>query len=186
MEKKKNKNNVLLIIGLVLLIVVIGVGYASLYENLEINGTANIGKSTWSITFDNIQPVTGSVTPSTPPYVMGETTTLSYTVALNKPGDFYEFRVDVVNEGSLSAALTSQTLTGGESYNFIIHDVKMVSGSNLIAVPSDLVLAPHGETGDTITLDVKVEYDRENASAEYLSATIPPINLQYAMNFEQA
>ena len=133
MEKKKNKNNVLLIIGLVLLIVVIGVGYASLYENLEINGTANIGKSTWSITFDNIQPVTGSVTPSTPPYVMGETTTLSYTVALNKPGDFYEFRVDVVNEGSLSAALTSQTLTGGESYNFIrIIGIPSFDGKNEI------------------------------------------------------
>ena len=59
-SKKKNNSNTLLVIGLLLLFVVIGVGYAALSSVLQINGTANIGRSSWNVHFENVQVTQGS------------------------------------------------------------------------------------------------------------------------------
>jgi len=44
-------------------------------------------------------------------------TSLSFGVTLDKPGDFYEFQVDAVNDGTLDAMLSiiSTTVTSGGS-----------------------------------------------------------------------
>ena len=185
-KEKKDKNNGLLVVGLLLLVVVIGVGYAALQSTLNINGTANIGTNTWNIYFTNISVTNGSVTATTEPEVIGtSTTTLTYGVTLNQPGDFYEFTVDVVNGGTINAALSSQSLTGAEDYNFIKYTVTLADGS---AVPSNLSLAGGNGTnpGGSTTLKVRVEYDRETVNTNNVSLTIPPLTLTYQMNFVQA
>ena len=186
-NKKKDKNNVLLIVGLLLLIVVMGVGYAVLQTNLNINGTANIGTNTWNVHFANVQVTTGSVTATTAPQVMGTSTiTVNYGVTLDKPGDFYEFTVDVVNGGTIDAVLDSQTLTGVSSeYNFIKYTVTKADGT---AVPDNLSLTGGDGTnpGQSVKLKVRVEYDKNAASASTVSMTVPTLSLAYQMKFVQA
>ncbi len=184
-KNKKDKNNVLLVIGVLLVIVVIGVGYAALETTLNINGTANIGTNTWNIYFDNVQVSDGSVDTDYDPQTSGTTTiSVSYNVTLQKPGDFYEFTIDVVNGGTIDAALQSQTLAGAESYDFINYTVTKADGS---AVPSDLVLTGgDGSTpGQSVKLKVRVEYDKNAVSNSNVSLNISPLALTYQMKFVQ-
>ncbi len=180
--KKKDKNNTLLVVGLLLLIGIIGVGYAALSQVLNINGTANIGRSSWNVHFDNVHVNEESVEAEEDPYTISNTTTLNYETTLNVPGDFYEFNVDVVNTGSITAQLNSTTLSGAESYPFIVYTVKMLDGGSKVDVPTDLTL----EQNDSVTLVVRVEYSRELADPSLLNTSIGPLSLTYQMNFVQA
>ena len=51
---KKNKRNRGLVVLLLLLILGISIGYATISSNLTINTIANIGKAKWDVHFDNI------------------------------------------------------------------------------------------------------------------------------------
>ena len=62
----------------------------------------------WDIHFENVDPTPGSVTPVTAPVSDNETTTeMTYAVNFTKPGDFYEFTVDIVNDGTIDAMIDS-------------------------------------------------------------------------------
>ncbi len=181
-EKKSDKNNILLVIGLLLLVAIIGIGYAALNQTLNITGTANIGTSTWDVHFENYSSRTASnVVPTTAPSTTGSPTTLSYIVNLNVPGDVYEFQVDVKNAGTLPATLSSVSKAGAESYNFIVYTVKMVSGSNLVDVPTNLTIAANS----SVTLVVRVEYSRDLVDESTVGTSIPALNLTYQMDFVQ-
>lgn len=181
-SKKKNNSNTLLVIGLLLLFVVIGVGYAALSSVLQINGTANIGRSSWNVHFENVAITSGSVDTDDEPYTASNTTELSYEVDLDAPGDFYEFTVDVVNSGSLAAKLNSTSKTGAEGYPYIVYTVKMIQDNVDVDVPANLELAANG----SVKLRVRVEYSRELADATTINNQVPPLDLAYVMNFVQA
>ena len=53
--------------------------------------------------YENIEVETGSVEASVP--TLTGDTSLDFNVVLDKPGDFYEFSVDVVNKGTLDAMI---------------------------------------------------------------------------------
>ena len=96
MRKLKNHTKQKFIALAVLLILAISVGYAALSTTLTINGTANIASNSWLIYFTNVHVVYGSVSATTTPTTSGtSTTTLSWAVNLETPGDFYEYYVDV-------------------------------------------------------------------------------------------
>ena len=106
---KKNKNNKIKLLALAL-ILVITVAYAALRTGLNINGTANVSSSSWSVYFDNLQATANSnVTPTdvSNPTSQNKLTTISYTVNLSEPGDVYEFTVDTVNDGTIDAMIES-------------------------------------------------------------------------------
>ena len=111
LRKKNERNRV--IIAILLLIAIIGVGYAALGANLKINGVADIPASTWNVHFKtgSITPTEGSVSIDTSDGQQAATidnaTQVSYAVKLALPGDFYEFTVDVENTGSIDAMLDS-------------------------------------------------------------------------------
>ena len=114
---KKKKNKILL---LLILLLGITVGFAALATTLKINGNAGIAKNTWSVYWANVGNQTG-VTPSTAPGITSEdeehqNNILSFGVTLDKPGDFYEFQVDAVNDGTIDAMLsviTTNITSGG-------------------------------------------------------------------------
>ena len=97
-----DKDNIKII--LILLVVCLGIGYSYLNTELNINGTANINSANWSVYWNNVQVESGSVTASTPT-IDSDKTTVSYTVTLEKPGDYYEFTVDAVNAGTIDAMI---------------------------------------------------------------------------------
>ena len=88
------------IIVLVMLLLGISLGYALLTSNLNILGVSEILNPTWDIHFENVQVKSGSVTAPTPT-IDTDQTTVSYSVTLNTPGDYFEFTVDAVNAGTI-------------------------------------------------------------------------------------
>ena len=96
----KNKKYTLFLIVLLC----ISIGYAVLNTTLNINGKSSISKNTWDVHFDNVKINDGSVEAVKIP-VVENSTTVDFEVALNLPGDYYEFTVDVVNNGTIDAMI---------------------------------------------------------------------------------
>ena len=103
--KRKNQRKSLYSL-LFLLLCSIGIGYAALTSNLTLNGTAIIDNATWDIHFDNIQEKDGSIAPDSAANIDTDTS-VSYEVTLSQPGDYYEFNVDVVNEGTIDGMIST-------------------------------------------------------------------------------
>ena len=90
-------------------LLLIGVVYAILQANLQINGIAKIQANTWDIHFENIVVNENSVS-------IGENDSqatidsennckVDFEVTLSIPGDFYEFTIDVVNAGTIDGMI---------------------------------------------------------------------------------
>ncbi|MBQ3307434.1 MAG: hypothetical protein IJG68_04500 [Bacilli bacterium] len=90
-------------------LLLIGVVYAILQANLQINGTAKIGANTWDIHFDNIVVNENSVVLSTGDSAAtidpNNNCKVDFEVTLSIPGDFYEFTIDVVNAGTIDGMI---------------------------------------------------------------------------------
>ena len=114
--RRKQKSKKFLVVAVVLLLL-ISIGYAAISTTLTINGTANIAATSWNVHFESVNVTNGSVTganvTTAPAVPSGSTTTtsLTYNVTLEKPGDFYEFTVDVVNGGTINAQIAENGIT---------------------------------------------------------------------------
>ena len=90
-------------------LLLIGVVYAILQANLQINGTAKIQANTWDIHFDNIQVNENSVSIGTADSAATidpeNNCKVDFEVTLSVPGDFYEFTIDVVNAGTIDGMI---------------------------------------------------------------------------------
>ena len=98
---------------LLILLSCLGIGYAFLRTELQINGTANFHNARWDIHFENVVVNPDSValsTGNTAASISASTTEVTYAVTLKEPGDFYEFTVDVVNDGTFDAKLDTLTI----------------------------------------------------------------------------
>lgn len=105
MRTTKQEKRIMLLLAILLLVTV---GYALLSQTLNINGTAKIDKTTWKIYWDNVVPDTNldnaQITQAAT--ITNQAKTLvEYSVNLKKPGDYYEFTVDAVNEGTIDAMI---------------------------------------------------------------------------------
>ena len=118
----KRNNNKTIIFLVLLVLLVIGVGYAYLTSNLSITGATSVAGNTWDIHFTNLVVQDGSVTATTPAAIdSNDNTKVNYSVRLEKPGDFYEFSVDVKNFGTLPGKVSLITNNGiGSEYSNII------------------------------------------------------------------
>ena len=103
--KLKKKKYLLLI-----LLLVVTIGFALLSTTLKINGIAGIKSNRWSIHWDDtsINETSGSVEATTPANVVDtDKKIVSFEVDFNLPGDFYEFTVDAVNDGTIDGIIDS-------------------------------------------------------------------------------
>ena len=89
---------------LIILILFISIGFAYLTRDLSLSGISSIFRNTWDIHFENVQVKSGSVEASTPVIDVDETS-VSFYAELNEPGDYYEFTIDAVNEGTIDAMI---------------------------------------------------------------------------------
>ena len=112
-NKRDNKAKYILI-----LLLLIAVGYAAIATTLKINGTSTIKSAKWDVYWENPQVLSGSVT-NTAPTLSESDTKATFDVTLNEPGDYYEFTIDAVNNGSLDAKIDT---------NGIVKQVKNASG----------------------------------------------------------
>lgn len=198
--RKKQKNQKIMVVAIALLLL-ISIGYAAISTNLTITGTANIAATSWNVHFENVTPTPGSVSGTnvtTVPSVSTNsitTTELTYNVTLEKPGDFYEFTVNVVNGGTINAKIAE---------NGIIKTMK-IGGNDLTAAQAKLVSytvayadgteIAEGDTlgksgtannGDTRTIRVRVQFNT-GLTNEELNAVDSDmaLTLKFGLNYVQ-
>ncbi len=108
-NKKKKERGVLLLLIVAVLLMTIGFAYYT--QNLTINGTVTVKGSPWKVHYvaNSITESTGS-TSATSAQINTNDTNFAFTVTLEKPGDFYEATINVINEGSMDALLKKVTM----------------------------------------------------------------------------
>ena len=177
MKKKSGKKVVLSLLALFLL--TITVGYAALRTTLNINGTSKINNATWDVHFANLKVTSGSVS-ATKAATIDSATEIDYNVELIKPGDFYEFTVDVTNTGTIDAKLGEAPILSGVSAEQDVYTNYTVTYSDDTAIHANDKLA----AGATKKLKVRVEFDR-NITNSQLPTEAQTLDLKFAMNYVQ-
>ena len=182
---RRNKKSSILYL-LLLLIVGLSVGYSLLSANLRINGTSKINSSSWNVHFANLEVSDGSVELSSEDVgaaIDSTETKVEYTVTLNKPGDFYEFKVDAVNEGTINAMVENYTITMNDAPitdfpSYLEYIISYEDGIRIL--PNQRLDAGHSET-----ILVRVEFKRDIEVAQ-LPAENQSITFKFGVNYIQA
>ena len=183
MRRNKRKNTRMFMLILFLLL---GIGFAALAANLKIDGLVNVSSASWDVHFENVQITQGSVTANPAPTSNNvDTTEMAYTINFEKPGDFYEFTVDIVNDGSIDAMINVLTNTTYESDgttptnlpSYLKSSVKYSDGATIRQYQELL----HG-TSETIK--VRIEY-RTDISASDLPDTPDQIIFKFEEEYVQ-
>ncbi len=177
---KTDKRNYI-IIGLCMILVVMGVGYAAFSQLLTINGTANISNS-WCVGFDNTKGsdytakagITGGTTPTGNITFSGSTCETKYqpdaslTATFKQPGDQIEYTLTIKNKSTVPVAIKSIQVEN----NNVTTDTTIKKGNIefIVHMPEATNLAIDGETTMRVvarfqnTTDVTGTYNGEEQS----------------------
>lgn len=181
-RNQKKKKKVMSLLVLLLLVVGITIGYAVLSQTLNINGTSTISNATWDVHFENVAITTGSVTATVAPEAAAadKKTTLTYSVNLAQPGDFYEFTVDVKNGGSVGAKLDAvPTLTGVSTAQDVYTNYTFTNADGSAVTAGQTIAA-----GASKSYKVRVEFD-PNINSTDLPNEGQNMTLTVSMNWVQ-
>ena len=195
MRKELRKQNIM--IAIIALLLVVTIGYATLQANLTINGTSKINNSTWNVHFNNPTVATGSVAIDTSTYANAKAatkdnaTTVSYNVLLTNPGDYYEFTVPVQNEGTIDAMIDEIISTiqiGTGTVTTINSSSDLPTWLNYSVTYSDgVAIAPKHElnSGTTETYKVRVEFKRDIDNTQLEDAAGKELKLTFSVKYVQ-
>lgn len=149
MRDKKN----ILIAALLFAIVALSVGYATLSQNLTINGTASI--KNWDVEIVSITPsYSGNSyekeTTSSVPSPSFTATTATFNTVLSEKGDYATYVIEIENKGSIDAKLNSITFS---PINYNDSPIRYV-------VESAPVINEKLVSGAKTSVTIKVEYNQ--------------------------
>jgi hypothetical protein len=182
----RNRNNTRNRIMIALIVVLaISIAYAAISTTLKINGSALFKKQTWSVYWANPQVTTGSAT-STPPTVSEDegdpsNTKATWNTTLTNPGDFYEFTIDAINEGTIDAMIDGTSfdlpnnLPDYIDYTITYDDGQDIEEGHVLPKADDSTTPP---TPTVETYKIRVEYDPSKATEETI-ANIPAEGVTY-------
>ena len=180
---KNKKTHVFMLI----LLLILGIGFAALAATLKINGTITIDSAKWDVHFENVQITEGSVTATTVPTSDDATTTeITYAVNFTQPGDFYEFTVDIANDGSIDAMVNLVTnkvySSDGETERtlptYLKSTVTYIDGVEI--QPNQLLAKQTSEK-----IKVRVEF-KSDVNPGDLPSSADTIVFKFVGNFKQA
>ena len=138
----------------------LSIAYAALSVTLNIQGSAQVTSADWNIHFSNPIVTNGSVTTNVPSLVSA--TTIDFNTTLNMPGDFYEFTVDVVNEGSIDAIIdeiTKEPELTTEQAKYLNYEVSYSDGSSV----GEQKKLPKKTTN---TIKVRIEFRKDISNSD--------------------
>ena len=189
MYRNERTRNIILIV-LAVCLIGITVAYATLSQNLNISGVANVDKTSWNIHFTNVltPKVEGQATGGKATLNSGSTVLTISEGTLSAPGDKITYIFDVINEGDLPAEVET-TLTQMESCT--AEDGSDVSiFCNKIGL--DLVYAETKEkvqksdrllSGETKTLNLIITYDKDKLLTSLPTSPITLSNITSTINY---
>ena len=189
MYRNERTRNIILIV-LAVCLIGITVAYATLSQNLNISGVANVDKTSWNIHFTNVltPKVEGQATGGKAVLNSGSTVLTISEGTLSAPGDKIVYTFDVINEGDLPAEVET-TLTQMES-------CKAENGSDVSIfcnkIGLDLVYADTKEkvqksdrllSGETKTLNLIITYDKDKLLTTLPTSPIVLSNITSTINY---
>ena len=180
MEKRKNLQ--MGIIGvLAVAVLFMAIGFAAYSQTLNINGDVTVKASKWSIHWDqsSYQLSTGSVplTSETGLPTLSNTD-VNFTTTLEKPGDFVEFSIDAVNDGTIDAQLTKITMTSSVTAPYLSYEINY-NGNTYTSTTDNIGLDLGAE--ESATVKVKVSYV---APADSTQLPADDVNVTVGANFD--
>ncbi len=159
----------------------IGIGFAYLSSTLTITGNTSVSGNSWNVYLTNVQINEDSVDASIVPTTSGtNTTSIDYAVTLDKPGDFYEFTVDAVNNGTINAMIENIDMTSLDTdvEKYLTYTATYLDGTPLAR--QNVI-----EKEETVTYKIRVEY-KKNISANDLSEDGINLTLTFGVNYVQS
>ena len=176
MGEKKTKNVV--IIALCLTLIFMGVGFAALSQNINIEATGTVsGKTAWDVRYasfalngsgGNAADTTPDATDGGVKYLDASKTTATVNFTLTAPGDYVEYKGTITNFGSIDAKLS--TYNSSFTNNQYVDKTITIGGESIAADESHNVTSPaialvKGNTTGSST-DVVVKYTLKDTVTE--------------------
>jgi len=174
MERRDKKN--FLIGALLAIIFVMSVGFALLNSNLKFIATGTVSGD-WQVKFDSTSydelEKTDGVTDVTTSFDTNNLQ-LTFTADFEKPGDKISFKVAIVNEGSLDAALKKVVVKGDDENSDAIqlsYDVK--NSEDSVTFASDILSGAVAEKTTNVNASENlVKKNGTNIDKDYLYVTM--------------
>jgi len=105
--EKERKIKTLSLVALVVAVLGLTVAFAALSQTLTINGSASVNAAEWDIHFENLETYAqGNASVDKTP-VLQSTTITDMNFTITKPGEYAEIFVDIVNNGTINAKISS-------------------------------------------------------------------------------
>ena len=193
MRKKENKI-VFGILALLVSIVAVSISYAAFTQNLNINGSANVQATSWSVHFANLTNGVrnGTAVERTAPTIKsGRTDIGDYAVDFYTPGDSITYKFDVVNDGDYDAKIAvvtkgtpscsgTDTTSNTNVCNNLEYTLKYTSNNQDVAVNDTL---RKNETKNmTLVLRYKSTIGQNELPTSEVTVSNLGITLQYAQD----
>ena len=188
------KKSVFLI--LIILLFGLSIGYATVYGDFKINGMAGVNKQGWEVYWNNAQVIQGSVSQTAPTIIAGANNTantkVSFQVDLTNPGQYYEFTVDAVNNGTIDAMITNIEKTVNDiDVNseqcplpaYVSYTVTYADGTEI--EENQLLAKKTNNTATTQKYKVKVEF-LSNVDSSSLGNDTLTLNFKFGITYGQA
>ena len=189
MYRNERTRNIILIV-LAVCLTGITVAYATLSQNLNISGVANVDKTSWNIHFTNV------LTPKVEGQATGGKATLNdnstvLTISegtLSAPGDKIVYIFDVINEGDLPAEVETTLTTMKSCASEDGSDISIFCNK----IGLDLVYADTKEkvqksdrllSGETKTLNLIITYDKDKLLTSLPTSPITLSNITSTINY---
>ena len=148
--------------------------YAALSVTLNINGNAEVIGSNWDIKFKNPVVKVGSVTSTAPRIV--SLNEVEFSTTLNMPGDFYEFTIDIANDGTIDAMIENIRVVSNITENDLKYINALIEYDNGVQVTNKQLL----KADSFVRLKCRIEY-RKDITASDLPST--STSLDFTMHF---
>ena len=167
-----------------LVIVGMTVGFAALNTTLQLIGTLNISRTTWNIHWTNPTKVGGVTATKDAALKTGDNTTVEYEVNLANQGDYYEFTVDAINEGTIDAMITGidnkvyENSVEVQKPDYLDFTVTYADGTT---IANNHLL----KVGATETYKVKVQY-KDNLTADQLPTSTRNLKFTFSVTYMQS
>lgn len=184
MKKRNLKKNILkkrlVLVFALLLIVGIGIGYAELRKTLTVNSNTEISSMKWDVHLENVRIADGSVIAESNPTIGNDRLSVTTSLNFKQPAEFYEYTVDVKNDGTIDAMIDSydSTVLSEAQQKYLIYTATYSDGG---IVQNNQIL----KAGEKETIRVRIEV-KEDLQKSDLPVDGDEIKITFKLNYVQA
>ena len=178
--KKKQKQYLLIGLVVICIFLMLGLGYALLSQNLEIQGTGTI-TSDWNILITDIvtKEKSNTATNVTEPTHSGTSATIN--AKFEVPGDFISYDITVANQGTLNAVLDSIKIKmkDQEVFLFEVDGIQSREALNVDEEKTFTLTIRYNENLTSIPditnidLSMNLDYLQEGSESNFAGADLP-------------